>query len=382
MRTSSQVVIGSLRNPRLPAHRIFGVGSLNLNGMKLSDLMTDTRVHMIPETKQPCVGKKRRKQILPPPPAELTPEFPELPDAIHPVLEVLDECATYEIDVLAAQEIPSTKSIQKHVSRQRPEFVCSLNNGHDRHRAVHNTTPSSAIISHKTSSGQLINRRKERDGRVTSQTFSLGKSSPHRRFTRLTIISVYAPQNTAFRALFFAQLTAKVEDLRLRKHLVIIAGDLQIAPTKLDRSSGKTSPQESELFDSFIKATGLLDAFRELHPTKTEAWSFHQQGFLSASRIDHILIDPHLRPALLSAGILKHKSFTHSNTADHRLVVVHFDREKIFGPPPPRRQRQPKPPTPAYDGLDSSAWRKEEKERAQELTELSKQKFKAFAATL
>jgi hypothetical protein len=64
------------------------------------------------------------------------------------------------------------------------------------------------------------------------------------------------------------------------------------------------------------------------------------------------------------------------------LVVAHFDREKIFGPPPPRRPRQPKPPAPAYDGLDSSAWGTEEKERAMELTELSKQKFKSYAAAL
>jgi hypothetical protein len=181
-RPYSTEIIGSLRNPRLPAHRIFGVGSLNLNGMNLNDLMTDTQMPETPEAKKPKLGKKRRRQILPLPPPELTPETPEIPDIIHPLLEVLDEGATYEIDVLAAQEIPSTKATQKHISRHLPEYVCSLNNGHDRHRAVHNTTPSSAIISHKTSSGQLINRRKERDGRVTSQTFSLGKASPNRRF--------------------------------------------------------------------------------------------------------------------------------------------------------------------------------------------------------
>ena len=361
-RSYSHDVIGSLRNSRLPAHRIFGVGTLNLNGMNLNDLMTDTKLQETPEAKQPCVGKKRRKQILPPPPAELTPEAPAFPDTIHPMLEVLDEGATYEIDVLAAQELPSTKATQKHISSHLPDYVCSLNNGHDRHRAVHNTTPSSAVISHKTSSGQLINRRKERDGRVTSQTFSLGKSSPHCRFTRLTVISVYAPQNIASRAMFFAQLTAKVDNLRIHNHLVIVAGLLQLAPKNMDRSSGKTSTQERDLFKNFLKGTGLLDAFREAHPTLPDAWTFHQQGFRSASRIDHILIDPHLRPALLSAGILKHKSFTHSNTADHRLVVAHFDREKIFGPPPPRRQKPPKPEAPAYDGLDSSAWRAEENE--------------------
>ena len=62
-------------------------------------LMTDTKLQETPEAKQPCVGKKRRKQILPPPPAELTPEAPAFPDTIHPMLEVLDAGATYEIDV-------------------------------------------------------------------------------------------------------------------------------------------------------------------------------------------------------------------------------------------------------------------------------------------
>ena len=107
-----------------------------------------------------------------------------------------------------------------------------------------------------------------------------------------------------------------------------------------------------------------------------------QQGFRTASRIDHILIDPHLRPALLSAGILKIKvsHIRTRRTTDWWWRILternYLAHRHLDGQGNPNRQPQP------MTGWIHLPGGTEEKERAKELTELSKQKFKSYAAAL
>ena len=214
-----------------------------------------------------------------------------------------------------------------------PNYVTTLNKG----------SATSAVISKKRTCGALVTRWKGFDGRVSSQTFSVGPNSKHRIFTRVVILSVYAPTgNHSDRSDFFVKLAILVINLRKQKKLVILTGDLNLAPAEIDRSSKTDRNNERAIFATFITATGLIDAFREKHP-KLEAASFSRNA--STSRIDHILVDPALEHAIISAKILLHKSYTASDQGDHRMTIVNFNKSMIFGKaPPPPNDPDPKPP--------------------------------------
>ena len=269
---------------------------------------------------------------------------PPLPTAndsnIHPLEEILNDCEIHGVDVLALQDIHAKASnAQRHMNFCLQSHVTTSKKPHS-NGSFNQTT---AILSRKSTCSALVNRWKGFDGRVTSQTFSLGPHASLRSKTRVVILSVYAPTSRCTdRAEFFTKLAILIVSLRKQKKLVILTGDLNLAPSDHDRSSKLDYNNERAIFALFLKTTGLLDAFREKHPDLPAA-SYRKtaQSGLQTSRIDHILVDPLLQHAIIGAKILTHKSFIASDQGDHRMVIVHFNKSMIFGKPPP-----PQPPRP------------------------------------
>ena len=236
-------ITGSMADPKLPYHAIFSVASPNLQGPDLSTLSTlhkdgnrYTFTPRPPKRHHAQKGQKKRNQILPSIGLEPLPD-PDPPDGNpHIISETLSQCGEHGVDILCTQECPSTKATQRNINRCLPEYITTLHTGpKDSHKA-HNSAPSTGIISHKKSSGPLASRWKGLQGRLTTQTFSLGEHSPYRTHTRLVVLSVYGPTGVPnnIRDNFWNKVIKKISELRQQKKLIILASDFNLAPSSID----------------------------------------------------------------------------------------------------------------------------------------------------
>ncbi len=135
------------------------------------------------------------------------------------------------------------------------------------------------------------------------------------------VVTVYTPnsQNELQRLDYRTQqwdrdFLAYVRELQQSKP-VIFCGDLNVAHKEIDlanpetnhRSAGFTD-EERAGFDRIL-AAGFLDSFRELHPDKTEQYSWWSYRTYARQRnvgwrIDYVCLSPSLRPGLREAFIL------------------------------------------------------------------------------
>ncbi len=150
------------------------------------------------------------------------------------------------------------------------------------------------------------------------------------RNNRYTVINGYFPQGenihheTKFPAKrkFYADLQAELAQYYSAEQPLIVMGDLNISPEDTDIGigeanrkrwlrDGKTSfqPEERAWLDN-LKAWGLKDTFRELHPDECETFSwfdYRSRGFerepKRGLRIDAILATPGLMAKCHGAGV-------------------------------------------------------------------------------
>ena len=93
---------------------------------------------------------------------------------------------------------------------------------------------------------------------------------------------------------------------------MVLAGDYNVVPTDLDIYDTKSwkkdallQPESRECFARLL-GQGWTDALRAVHPEQIFTfWDYFRQHWQrnSGLRIDHLLLNPHLAPRLVDAGV-------------------------------------------------------------------------------
>jgi len=153
-----------------------------------------------------------------------------------------------------------------------------------------------------------------------------------------SIISCYFPSGTSgderqqakFR--FLDQMYAHLAGLRGEREFVL-CGDINIAHQEIDlknwRGNRKNSgflPEERAWITKLIAQAGLVDVYRQLHPTATDAaytwWSNRGQAYANnvGWRLDYHLATEGLASGARSADIYKGEKFS-----DHAPLTIAYD---------------------------------------------------------
>jgi exodeoxyribonuclease-3 len=169
--------------------------------------------------------------------------------------------------------------------------------------------------------------------------------------TAFTVINGYFPQGenrehpTKFpaKAAFYSDLNGYLDQLKSKGESFVIMGDMNIAPIDDDIGIGRDNmkrwlregkccflPEEREWMAA-LKAKGVTDAFRSLHPEENVTFSwfdYRSRGFerdpRRGLRIDLIMPDESMLPRLKAAGV----SYTiraMERPSDHCPVWAEFD---------------------------------------------------------
>jgi exodeoxyribonuclease-3 len=108
-------------------------------------------------------------------------------------------------------------------------------------------------------------------------------------------------------------MAARVRELRAAGTPLVVAGDMNVAPTDLDvydpaafvGATHVTEPERAAL--RAVEAAGLRDAFRHLHPDVPGfTWWDYRQGHFHRGlglRIDLVLVSPEIAAGLTRCGI-------------------------------------------------------------------------------
>lgn len=155
-------------------------------------------------------------------------------------------------------------------------------------------------------------------------------------FADFSVMSVYLPSGTsgeerqAFKEACLADFLPYITALRKTIPNLILCGDFNIAHQDIDIHSPKTNknssgflPQEKAWMSEFL-ATGLIDTFRSLNPTKQEYswWSYRSNARVNNKgwRIDYLLATDTLKDKCVSASILPEAE--HSDHCPIKLEIA------------------------------------------------------------
>ncbi len=155
--------------------------------------------------------------------------------------------------------------------------------------------------------------------------------------TAMRVVSVYVPNGQAvdsdkfqYKMQFFERLREHLARLMLYDEIQVIGGDYNIAPAAIDIYDPKGldgtvcyHPAERAHFRSLI-LLGYYDAFRTLHPDKTQYswWDYRGGGYDRGNgyRIDHLLLSPQAVDKL-AACIIDEAPRQKDKPSDHTPVV-------------------------------------------------------------
>ena len=270
--------IGKEPDPDIDWNDIYTLATYNAQGLNLNNLEP---IRQRTKRQLPIRTNNKKQRRAPPPP--LPPIEIEPDKNAHELSSILNVSHDHRVDVLALQHITvAGKKASRHVNYCLNDHTATIHTGLQ--------SESTALLSHNKTSGALVNRWKGFNGRVVSQTFSVGPTSKSRTHTRIVILCVYGPPGSyKERNVFFSKLIVKITKLQKQKKLVIVMGDLNLAPATHDRTSGKDNNKERSLFSNLLERTGLIDSFREVNPAEASppAYSYHRHTSPPASsRID------------------------------------------------------------------------------------------------
>lgn len=154
------------------------------------------------------------------------------------------------------------------------------------------------------------------------------------------LISIYVPQGQAlgtirfdYKMRFYTALTQKINTLLQNEEILLIGGDLNVAPENIDvydseklANSMGFHLEEREKLRELLNAR-LTDAFRIKYPYRKEFswWDYRGLGFQydRGMRIDHILISPEGVDLLKDCYFLKSLR-SQEKASDHIPVVAVF----------------------------------------------------------
>jgi len=155
---------------------------------------------------------------------------------------------------------------------------------------------------------------------------------------KLSVISAYFPsgssgeerQQAKFR--FLAEFYPYLQKLRGEREF-IVCGDINIAHQEIDLKNFKGNrknsgflPQERDWMGRLLSDGGLVDVYRQLHPTATDAcytwWSNRGQAYAKnvGWRLDYHLATPALAAGARTVEIYKGEKFS-----DHAPVTIAYD---------------------------------------------------------
>lgn len=116
-----------------------------------------------------------------------------------------------------------------------------------------------------------------------------------------------------YKLAWFERLLAHAATLVDAPHPVILCGDYNVVPTDFDiynprswRKDALLQPESRECYQRLL-AQGWIDAIRHLHPEEPiyTFWDYFRQHWQrnAGLRIDHLLLNRRLAPALRAAGV-------------------------------------------------------------------------------
>ena len=150
-----------------------------------------------------------------------------------------------------------------------------------------------------------------------------------------------------YKLAWFERFITHAQGLVDSAHPVILCGDYNVVPTDADiynprswRKDALLQPETRECYQRLL-AQGWTDSIRHLHPDAPiyTFWDYFRQHWQhdSGLRIDHLLLNRTLAPALRAAGVDKWVR-GEEKASDHAPTWVELDTSALAAPPPARKR--------------------------------------------
>lgn len=163
---------------------------------------------------------------------------------------------------------------------------------------------------------------------------------------------------------WFDRFIAHAGSLYRSGHPVVMAGDYNVVPTDFDiynptswRKDALLQPESRERYQQLLDQ-GWTDSVRHLHPEATvyTFWDYFRQHWQrnAGLRIDHLLLNAELAPALKSAGVDAWVR-GEEGASDHAPTWVELDLQSISKKKTPTKKASRKPSTKKTAAKTSSA---------------------------
>lgn len=144
-----------------------------------------------------------------------------------------------------------------------------------------------------------------------------------------------------YKLAWFDRLIAHADALFGCGHPVVMAGDYNVVPTDFDiynpkswRKDALLQPESRERYQALL-AQGWIDSVRHLHPEAAvyTFWDYFRQHWQrnAGLRIDHLLLNAELAPALRSAGVDAWVR-GEEGASDHAPTWIDLDLAKLGKP--------------------------------------------------
>ena len=157
-------------------------------------------------------------------------------------------------------------------------------------------------------------------------------------FPKYVLINVYVPNSKPD----LSRLAFRVEEWEknIIKHIsnmkamfgdkpIIMCGDMNVAPSELDLHNAKQAKgkhgftsEERQAFKTLLKECDLVDAYRVMHPTKTNDYSWWSNFAKSRERNKGWRIDIHVVSSSLAKKIKEAKILQEYNGSDHAPIML------------------------------------------------------------
>jgi exodeoxyribonuclease III len=149
-----------------------------------------------------------------------------------------------------------------------------------------------------------------------------------------------------YKLAWFERLIAHARTLADCGHPVVMAGDYNVVPTDFDiydpkswRKDALLQPESRECYQRLL-AQGWTDALRHLHPEEKvfTFWDYYRQHWQrnAGLRIDHLLLNRELAPALRAAGVDRWVRDL-EKASDHAPTWIELGPAPASAPKPRRR---------------------------------------------
>lgn len=147
----------------------------------------------------------------------------------------------------------------------------------------------------------------------------------------------------AYKLAWFERLIRHAATLVDCGHPVVVCGDYNVVPTDADiynprswRKDALLQPESRECYERLL-AQGWTDAIRHLHPDAAvyTFWDYFRQHWQrnAGLRIDHLLLNRQLAPALVAAGVDTWVR-GEEKASDHAPAWVELDMARVATPSP------------------------------------------------